>query len=160
MHKIPPYIPGGQQFNHAVQYFLVWKCSFYAPKMPSDSLSAKQLKVIVLLASGDSIDNAALKAGCNEKTIDGWLKISEFKQALRDAISDIYESAIAESVRHSTAAIKVLVKIIDDQEAPNRDKIAAARELLANASKWRDWQLEHRISRLEDLMNGPAGKQD
>jgi uncharacterized protein (UPF0147 family) len=118
------------------------------------------LKVIVLLASGDSIDNAALKAGCNEKTIDGWLKLPEFKQALRDAISEIYESAIAESVRHSTSAIKVLAKIINDEEAPNRDRIAAARELLANASKWRDWQLEERISRLEELMNEPAGKQN
>lgn len=128
--------------------------------MPSDSLSAKQLKVIVLLASGESIDKAAAKASCNEKTIDGWLKLPEFKQALRDAISEIYESAIAESVRHSTFAIKVLAKIIDDEEAPNRDKIAAARELLANASKWRDWQLEERISRLEELLKNGANRQD
>lgn len=127
--------------------------------MPVDSLSAKQLKVIVCLANGDTIDIAAKKAGANEKTIDGWLKLPHFKQALRDAISEIYESAIAESVRHSTSAIKVLGKIIDDEEAPNRDRIAAARELLANASKWRDWQLEERISRLEEMIkNGTQGQ--
>lgn len=128
--------------------------------MPSDSLTAKQLKAIVALAHGDSIDNAALKAGCNEKSIDGWLKVPEFKQALRNAISEIYESAIAESVRHSTSAIKVLARIIDDEEAPNRDKIAAARELLANASKWRDWQLEERISRLEELLRNGTSRQN
>jgi hypothetical protein len=128
--------------------------------MPSDSLSAKQLKAIVALAHGNSIDDAALKAGCSEKSIDGWLKLPEFKQALRNAISEIYESAIAESVRHSTSAIKVLARIIDDEEAPNRDRIAAARELLANASKWRDWQLEERISRLEELLRNGTSRQN
>lgn len=127
--------------------------------MPSNTLSAKQLKVIVLLANGESIDKAAQKAGCHEKTIDGWLKLPEFKQALRNAISEIYESAIAESVRHSTCAIKVLREIVSNEEAPNRDRITAARELLANASKWRDWQLEERISRLEEMLN-EFGKQD
>lgn len=123
--------------------------------MPSDALSPKQLKVIGCLASGDSINVAAKKASTNEKTIDGWLKLPHFKQALRSAISEIYESAIAESVRCSTSAIKLLVKIVDDEEATNRDRIAAARELLANASKWRDWQLEERISKLEELMHDP-----
>lgn len=128
--------------------------------MPVDTLTAKQLKAIVALANGDSIDNAALKAGCSEKSIDGWLKLPEFKQVLRNTISEIYEAAIAESVRHSTSAIKVLAKIIDNEEAPNRDRIAAARELLANASKWRDWQLEERISRLEEMIKNGSNRQD
>jgi transposase len=128
--------------------------------MPPNTLSAKQLKVIVLLANGESIDKTAKKAGCHEKTIDGWLKLPEFKQALRDAISEIYESAIAESVRHSTSAIKVLAEIVSNEETTNRDRIAAARELLANASKWRDWQLEERISKLEEIISESIRNQD
>lgn len=128
--------------------------------MTSNDLSAKQLKVIILLANGDSINSVAQKAGCHERSIDTWLKLPEFKQALRNAISEIYEGAIAESVRTSTSAVKVLASIIDNEEASNRDRIAAARELLANASKWRDWQLEERISKLEELIKNGSHRQD
>ncbi|HEY9604614.1 MAG TPA: hypothetical protein V6C85_23615 [Allocoleopsis sp.] len=119
--------------------------------MPLDSLNPKQSKVIILLANGTTIDDAAAEVGCSEKTIDGWLKLPHFKQALRETTTQIYWDSLAECVRATTKAVKFLLEVVDDEEGQYTatHRLKASEMILAHASKWRDWQLEERIEQLE-----------
>ncbi|MGG6242658.1 helix-turn-helix domain-containing protein [Nodosilinea sp. AN01ver1] len=55
------------------------------------SLSSKQLLAISHLTMGDTIDATAAKVGVHERTIDKWLTLSDFNDALKASKKRLWE---------------------------------------------------------------------
>lgn len=116
------------------------------------NLTPKQVKAVTALLEGATVANAAQVAEVSERQVYRWLDSEDFKQSLDNGISSAYDKAIEQAVLGAGDAVKFLRKLINDSDASNRDRISACRELLSNADKFRQKELEERIKRLETFV--------
>ena len=124
-------------------------------KLTSEELTPQQYRAITLIAAGYSNAEIAQESNLSIKTIEAWRKLPQFKQLLRDALSQCFNAAIAELVLHSQEAAKELNKIAFDSETPARVRISAITAMLSFASKAKESHLERRLELLEEqLENG------
>jgi AcrR family transcriptional regulator len=116
------------------------------------NLTPKQLKAVTSLLEGATVANTAKAVGVSERQVYRWLDSEDFKKALDNGIASAYNQALEKAVLGAGEAIQFLRDVIADQDASNRDRLTACKELLSNADKWKDRQMEERIARLETLL--------
>jgi len=93
-------------------------------------LSPKQVAWIDAVARGDSYREAAQTAGVNYQTAMGWRRLPGVRAELERIADDRIAYARDSGRLVLPKAIQVLIEIMEDPEANNRDRIAACRELL------------------------------
>ncbi len=101
-----------------------------APTEDEKELTSKQQQAILLLAKGSTIVAAAKELGINEKTLDRWKTLPEFKAAQRLAEDELYSEALAQLKQVAPKAIACLVRNMDPEEAAPYVQVAAASKLL------------------------------
>jgi len=119
-----------------------------------ETLTPTQYQALTLLAAGYSNQEAAVATGVAIRTIERWKKKPDFQKLLREAVTKSFDAAIAELVSGSREAAKELKQIISSPDTGDRIKVTAISVLFANAIKVRDWSLEERLERIENLLNG------
>ena len=116
----------------------------------SDGLNERQRIAANYLARGTTIRETARKIGVSEKSVYSWRQ----RPAVQQAIARIQQELLSETggINISTIpdAIKLLDSIINDTEARNTDRIAAARTLMSGAQAYQERKiLERQINDLE-----------
>jgi transposase-like protein len=116
----------------------------------SDGLNERQRIAANYLARGTTIRETARKIGVSEKSVYLWRQ----RVAVQQAIARIQQELLSETggMNISTIpdAIKLLDSIINDTEARNTDRIAAARTLMSGAQAYQERKiLERQINDLE-----------
>lgn len=118
------------------------------------SLTPVQNEALCLLAAGYSRDEVATKTGVSKSTINRWATEPDFKKMLRNAVTRVYDAAIAELVSGSRQAAKELKEIITDPDTPKRVKVSAIQVLLTTAAKVKESELEERLEAIEAALDG------
>lgn len=124
--------------------------------MSSDvpSLSAKQILAVDALARGEYIEVAASQANVTEKTVDRWLKLPEFRQAIQATKHRIHEQAIARIVDANAAAASALKEIVEDANQPAAARVSAAKVLIEAAFKgFRQHEMEAMVEEIKALLH-------
>lgn len=116
-------------------------------------MDIKQHTAILHLATGSSIKEAALAAGVSTSAIDKWKRNEEFQRLLNDAIQKIYLAGIAELAKGCLAAAKELRRIATDPDTADRVKVSAISTLFGQMEKFKSWELEARLERVEKLLD-------
>ena len=98
-------------------------------------LTAKQLKAIQAILTADTMENAAEEAGVTRNTLYRWLRDDLFAQELNLAKRQIVRQGIMRLHQATRDAVKTLLEICRDVEAPASSRVAAAREILNNTLK-------------------------
>lgn len=113
-------------------------------------LSYKHRRAIAGLLTLDTIAQAAENAGVTERTVYNWLNNADFRQALAEAEAQAVAEAARQMAAGAKKAVAALVEVIDDPEATNRERIAAASSFLAHLPQVRLLgSIEERLARAE-----------
>lgn len=113
-------------------------------------LRPNQRKAVEALASGSTVEEAALVAQVTDRTIYNWRTEAPFKQALQDMSDVIMGEAVTLLTGVTVRAIKILIDIADDTKVAPGTRVSAARTLLDSTLKTREmYELEKRIQELE-----------
>lgn len=123
-----------------------------------ESLSPEQVRALIPIARGDSIDKVAKAVGRAEKTIDRWLKQEIFKKAITATVVAIYTYGLRTCALASLEAIALLRKAVTDDTAKLNDRIRAATIILDMGDRWHHFHLESRITDLERRLAERAGE--
>jgi uncharacterized protein (UPF0147 family) len=123
------------------------------PENLIDDLTPLQTKALCLLAAGHTSKATAEATGTHIRSIDGWRNEPKFKQRLKQAVSDIYDMAIAEMALGCAEAARELKHIINDPDIPARTKVSAISVLFANVEKAKTAILEERLENIENQLN-------
>ena len=120
----------------------------------SDGLNERQRIAANYLARGTTIRETARKIGVSEKSVYLWRQ----RVAVQQAIARIQQELLSETggMNISTIpdAIKLLDSIINDPEARNTDRIAAARTLMSGAQAYQERKiLERQLLRFTATQN-------
>jgi len=118
-----------------------------------ERLTPIQNQALCLLAAGYNLDEVAKQTGVTTRTISKWKTIENFDRLLKEAVSKVFDAAIAELVSGSREAAKELKLIIADADTPARVKVNAIQVMLSNASKAKDYMLEERLETLENILD-------
>ena len=107
--------------------------------------------LILALACGATVENAARKAGVSERTVYRRLADPAFRQQIRKTRAEMAERAAAALTAASMEAVKTLVAL-HAQGTPPAVRLGAARAVLELGAKLRESvELEQRIAVLEGL---------
>lgn len=121
--------------------------------MPETQLSPKQCQVIALLLKGERICDIAKKLKMGEKTIDRWLKNDEFNIRLQTEKERIIEAAFSKLASHADDAIDYLGAVVNNDDLSTRDRLNAAKSILANIEKLFVSEQSRRNTELERLID-------
>ncbi len=125
-----------------------------------EELTPIENQALCLLAAGYSNPEVASQTGVSTRTIERWKKKPQFKKLLQDAVTAVFDAAIAELISGSREAAKQLKEIISDPDVPSRTKVTAITVLFSNGARAKDWGLEQRLARLEATLDGTDPSQD
>ncbi len=117
-------------------------------------MDIKQHTAILHLATGSSIKEAALAAGVSTSAIDKWKRNEEFHRLLNDAIQKIYLAGIAELAKGCLESATELRRIATDPDTSDRVKVSAITVIFGQMEKFKSWELEARLERVERLLDG------
>lgn len=115
-------------------------------------MDIKQHTAILYLATGASNKEAAAAAGVSLSSLDKWKQGKEFQIVLNEAIQRIYLVGIAELAKGALESARELRRIAADPDASDRVKISAITVLFGQLEKSRAWDLEQRLTRLEEIL--------
>lgn len=122
-------------------------------------LTAKQIKGVDALLAADTVEQAAERAGVTRTTLYRWLRNEAFASELTKAKRRLVQQGILKLQRAVSDAVKVLVDISKDKDAPASSRVSAAREILTQALKGLELEdLKERVDALEKLLKQGAGK--
>ncbi|MCB0165605.1 MAG: hypothetical protein KDI79_15345 [Anaerolineae bacterium] len=114
-------------------------------------LSTKQQRVIAALLTESTIEKAADSAGVNSRTIRRWMKDdSAFQKALAKAEAEAVHEAARGIAGGASEAAAYLRKVVANEGAETRERIMAARILLARLPDFRLAILEERMAAIEE----------
>jgi len=123
-------------------------------KQDTGALTPKQNQAIAALLSTATHGLAASQAGINVRTLNRWLKLDPFQQALTQA-----EGALLGKLSRRLLALgdKALDALADILETPNQpgagNKRMAASDILSQLLRLRELHtLEERVKRLEEAV--------
>ncbi len=110
--------------------------------------------VLVALACGATVENAAHKAGLHERTVYRWLARPAFKERLRQVTADLVKRTTGLLTGAALGSVKVLVDLQQDVAAPAAVRRRAARDVLELGMRFREsTDQEERISALEQVFS-------
>lgn len=118
------------------------------------TLTAKQSTAIGYLLTSKTMGDAAKRAGVSERTLYTWLKLPEFRDALRNAEKQTVENATRRLMAGQNNALDTLEALMS--KARNEGvRRAAAMDWLNIMLKFRDLaDIEGRLRALEQRGNG------
>lgn len=97
----------------------------------------KFYRTVCLIVAGYTKEEIAQKLQVSPRTLIRWFNEPAFQESLRFALSQTYNSAIAELTAHSTHAARKLIGIIDDEIVSDRVRIEAIKLLFDIVQKSR-----------------------
>ena len=116
----------------------------------SDGLNERQRIAANYLARGTTIRETARKIGVSEKSVYSWRQRTAVQQAIARIQQELLSETGGMNISTIPDAIKLLDSIINDTEARNTDRIAAARALMSGAQAYQERKiLERQINDLE-----------
>jgi transposase-like protein len=116
----------------------------------SDGLNERQRIAANYLARGTTIRETARKIGVSEKSVYLWRQRTAVQQAIARIQQELLSETGGMNISTIPDAIKLLDSIINDPEARNTDRIAAARTLMSGAQAYQERKiLERQINDLE-----------
>jgi transposase-like protein len=116
----------------------------------SDGLNERQRIAANYLARGTTIRETARKIGVSEKSVYLWRQRIAVQQAIARIQQELLSETGGMNISTIPDAIKLLDSIINDPEARNTDRIAAARTLMSGAQAYQERKiLERQINDLE-----------
>lgn len=98
-------------------------------------LSRKQDAAIGALLIHRTVEDAARHVGVSSKTIQRWLKRSEFQAAYSQARKEALSQCMARLQQASSAAVSTLLKVMLDPTAPAGSRVHAADCVLIHATQ-------------------------
>jgi hypothetical protein len=102
------------------------------------------------MALGLTLRDAATEAGCAESTAYRVARSKGFSEAVNERRQAAADSCVGRLVRASIKAVSSLEQILDDADARNSDKVAAARAILSAIIPLSDaLEIRRRIDALE-----------
>ena len=132
---------------------------------PTDSdtistLSPAQAQVVIALAQGQSVTEAATQAAVHRDTIYSWLKTQPaFKTAVESARAE-YLAVLSDGMRDLAArALQTLKELLDDPKTPPSVRLRTALAILQRPHfPEQGWRLPERIesSREQQVVDGLA----
>lgn len=129
-----------------------------ATKKTDRDLTPKQHDVLLALLSGHSQANAAKKGGVGVATVKRWLRLPEFREALRDLQADRIRQTTNVLVGFGVDGALLLRKMADDATAPHSVRVRAAAVLLRESREHLQLaDLEQRLSDLEATVTRREG---
>jgi hypothetical protein len=126
-------------------------------------LTAKQERVLVLLLSEPTIQEAAKKARVNERTLFRWLAEPAFAAAYRRARRAAVTKAVSRLQYAAAAAVGAVVRLMADGGVPPAVRLAAARTVLEMSLRGVALEdFEQRLCALEAAQDAPdpTGEED
>jgi len=130
-----------------------------APLPRDQSQPSRLLALIVALASGESIREAARLSGMSERTIYRRLREDAFIQRVNHARTSMIQQAVGRLARSSAKASQVLEKLLDSNS--ERIRLQTARVILDSSIKLGDALMyEQRLSSLESMLNMKLPKRE
>ena len=116
----------------------------------SDGLNERQRIAANYLARGTTIRETARKIGVSEKSVYSWRQRTAVQQAIARIQQELLSETGVMNISTIPDAIKLLDSIINDTEALNTDRIAAALTLMSGAQAYQERKiLERQINDLE-----------
>jgi len=119
-----------------------------------DALTAEQLLAVQALLRGESIPKVAESAQVAERTINRWLKLDHFREALQEGKRQSYSRSITLLVDAASVAVSTLVEVSRNPQETATSRVMAARAILEYTVKgWSHSELMERIAKLEEVAN-------
>lgn len=120
--------------------------------MPGGDRKNVRPRAAILVASGEKYLDIASQLGVNERTIRRWVADDGFANDVRVVQARVVRQAAVKLSDAMLAASRVLVSLLDHQDA--RVRLSAARAIFAISPELRDSQIvEERIAALEEKAN-------
>ncbi len=91
------------------------------------AVSAQQQLAAIALSQGRTQAQAASSAGCGLLTLERWLTLPEFQQAVRQAQKEAYDQSISKLVAITGGAVAVLGSIAADTKISSSARVAACK---------------------------------
>jgi hypothetical protein len=116
------------------------------------TLTAKQARSIGYILTSKTLGDAAKGTGVSERTLYTWLKIPEYRTALREAEKQTVENATRRLIAGQNAALDTLEALIT--KARNEGvRRASAMDWLNMVLKFRDMaEIDERLTALEQAV--------
>lgn len=116
------------------------------------TLTAKQARSIGYILTSKTLGDAAHSAGVSERTLYTWLKIPEYRTALREAEKQTVENATRRLIAGQNAALDTLEALIT--KARNEGvRRASAMDWLNMVLRFRDMaEIDERLTALEQAV--------
>lgn len=114
-------------------------------------LTDKHRTAILMMVSGKNLNEISKAINVSQPAISQWKNDFDFNHELQIAFSHCYKDAINRIAKISTRAVDELEKIICDAETPMKFRLQAISIALNHGEKAINYQLEHRLEKLENL---------
>ena len=122
--------------------------------MASQGRQAADDQLVITLACGSTVENAAQKTGLSESTAYRRLRDRKFRTRLNQFRADMVGRAAGMLTAAAMEAVKTLVEL-QDRSTPAMVRLNAARAILELGTKLRESaELTERISALEEQLYG------
>jgi len=100
-----------------------------ATSQPEKTLTIKQRKAALLLASGKTATDAAKELGVARETVERWKKLPLFQEEVKRAENLIYDESLRSLKRNAQAAVDCLLRNMGSKVSPYVQVQAAAKVL-------------------------------
>ena len=115
----------------------------------SESLNAKQLRVIPYLLAAPSIEEGCKRAKVSKATVYAWLKEEAFREELRRQREEVVREALETLKANVSKATETLVKLLDSDKEGIQAR--AAEDIIEFTQKAIELEeLERRIASIEE----------
>lgn len=119
--------------------------------MPRSATGTREFALILALARGDSVANAANAAGVSRSTVLRRLQKPDFRQQVQDARAAMVDEAMGRLSQAASAAVVTLMDLLRARSEMAR--LGAARTILEMLAKYREEQeVYERLVAVEELV--------
>lgn len=123
--------------------------------MPERATKPTADDLALLVASGDSVGEAAAKLGVARRTAYNWRARDDFKAAVAEHRRAKNEQAIGKLAHAATKAVETIIELAESSDVPVV-RLNAARVILDNLMKLRAEAVEGRLDEIEAKLNAIA----
>ena len=118
-----------------------------------ERMTRAQEQAIAALLTEPTVEAAALKAGIGYRTLKGWLQVPAFKEAYRQARTEVLERVVAQTLAACGEAVGTLRANLGCDTPAARN--TAAKTILETATRGVELlDLEARLAALEEQRKG------
>lgn len=107
-----------------------------ADSTTDDGLDERDRVLVHELLTRRSVHDAALAAGCSDRTVFRRMREPAFQSALRRARAQALAASGTQLVGATSIATTALVDVCEDKDAPHAARVSAAREILSAAMRF------------------------